>query len=332
MPVKPSVIAQQTRLFPKNNGADAYNITGIAAKCDWVVLSDVCEPHVHLVKQVETPRFIYLSLRAPFAALQYFYECVLPQMNGPFVLVSGSEDVTIPVQTDIRWREYNEAENHIIHAIQTHPLLVHWFAENLVGNDSDVMSPLPLGLVFPDSQTSPVISLPDSTPLAERPNTVFCAHRVRQGGQWERRRKVTELATTAWQDFCVSCTDEMSEPDFYATIQQHSFVICVEGGGVDPAPKAWHALMNGAIPIVCSAGVKGAYSHFPVVFVDDWDANAITESKLAEWKSLYVEWFDNSKQRNELLRRLGIEYWWGLVSDTYNNVVEQPVTSEHAEI
>ena len=29
-----------TRLFPKNAGASTYRLTGLAAMCDWVILSD----------------------------------------------------------------------------------------------------------------------------------------------------------------------------------------------------------------------------------------------------------------------------------------------------
>ena len=31
---------QNTLLFPKNQGAHAYQLTGIAAHCDWVLLTD----------------------------------------------------------------------------------------------------------------------------------------------------------------------------------------------------------------------------------------------------------------------------------------------------
>ncbi|MEN9063000.1 hypothetical protein [Ponticoccus litoralis] len=33
-----------TRLFPKAGGADRYRISGLAARCDWVVLSDTQPP------------------------------------------------------------------------------------------------------------------------------------------------------------------------------------------------------------------------------------------------------------------------------------------------
>src|SRR5690606_38296292 len=89
-----------TRLFPKNRGADAYVVNGIARRCDWVVLSDRQPPQASLVRQVETeaPRHVFVSLREPFQALAFFIERVLPMIRGPFVLVSGSEDASLPRQ------------------------------------------------------------------------------------------------------------------------------------------------------------------------------------------------------------------------------------------
>jgi hypothetical protein len=58
-----------TRLFPKNQGAGAYVLNGIAGRCDWVVASDMQEPHALLVQRVltDSPRHVFLSMRSPFA-------------------------------------------------------------------------------------------------------------------------------------------------------------------------------------------------------------------------------------------------------------------------
>ena len=44
-----------TRLFPKGQGADAYRLTGVAARCDWVLLSDTAAPEVALARRVDGP-------------------------------------------------------------------------------------------------------------------------------------------------------------------------------------------------------------------------------------------------------------------------------------
>jgi hypothetical protein len=50
-----------------------------------------------------------------------------------------------------------------------------------------------------------------------------------------------------------------------------SFTACAHGGGIDPSPKAWEAVMMGTIPIIQHSTLDDAYAQLPVVFIDDWD-------------------------------------------------------------
>lgn len=310
--------AHQTRLFPKNQGADKYIINGIAARCDWVVLSDMQAPNTALVKRRnQAPKTVFLSLRAPFVAISYFYNEVLPQLNAPFVLVSGSEDITVPEQTDKRWRAFNGEERAMIAGILSHPNLIHWYAENLDDADQPNMSPLPLGLVHHESDAKPDLVDANPVPLKERGTTVLCAHRIREGEQWAPREQVSELAKTHWAAFCHVISEEVSLEDYFNALHQHSFVLCVEGGGIDPSPKAWHALLNGTIPIICSPSLRSAYKQFPVVFVDDWSAASLTETKLAKWKEALQPWYDEPILRQQVMYKLGLDYWWDTISCHY---------------
>lgn len=303
-----------TRLFPKNHGADAYAITGFAARCDWVVLSDHRVPHVYLRRNRHTdhPRHIFLSLRAPFHAIRHFVESILPGLTSDFVLITGSEDITLPRQTDARWREFDAQEQAMFARILDHPNLLHWYTENLDAGGHPKRSPLPLGLVFPDGMPNG-IALPESPPLASRPLRVFCSHRQREGSQWEVRRHVARLANGPWRDVCTVPGGELPEPVFMATVERHAFVICAEGGGLDPSPKAWTALLHGAIPIIRDTALVPAYAHLPVVVVADWTADAISSVKLARWRAEMLPWFDDAAGRREVLHRLSSDYWWRLV-------------------
>ena len=57
----------------------------------------------------------------------------------------------------------------------------------------------------------------------------------------------------------------------------------VDGGGLDPSPKAFEAVLSGSIPIIQHYPGDDAYREFPVVFVDDWDVKTITGERLAVW-------------------------------------------------
>lgn len=309
-PVGETLEVMSTRLFPKNRGADGYAITGIAARCDWVVLSDSQAPRATLVKREEgSPRHVFLSFRAPFDALSFFLDQVLPQIVEPFVLVSGSEDITVPRQLDRRWRPFSTEEIIRINALLEDPRLVHWYAENLDDASHPKFSPIPLGMVFPAS-SGPQMRVPSVPPLGARPTSVLCAHRVRNGAQWDLRREVTRLCRDYFSGFCTVVEDEVPEHRFIELVHRHAFVICVAGGGLDPSPKAWQVLLHGAIPIIRSTPLDAAYARLPVALVEEWNASTLSRAKLGEWTSRYSPIHDIPEHRAVMLQRLGIDYWW----------------------
>ncbi|MBZ9610334.1 hypothetical protein [Rheinheimera maricola] len=308
-----------TRLFPKNNGAEAYIVTGLAARCDWVILSDHKAPQVYLKynNSGKSPDTIFLSLRNLRAVLPFFVEEVLPKLTQPFVLISGSEDVTLPNQIDKRWPALTSIERELITTILKHVQLSHWFVENLDDAISNKMTPIPVGMVYPDSQPASVIEV--SVPLLElRPLRVLCAHRVREGQQWQLRKDVSQIAMHNWQHFATVLTTEVTEAEFIDLVKQHSFVICAQGGGLDPCPKAWLALYYGAIPIIQTSALEEAYRHLPVVQVDDWQPDTLTVEKLRKWQSDLRHHFDTTEGRASLLQKLTLDYWWQLVLSKVN--------------
>jgi len=303
---------QSTRLFPKEKGADAYIVNGIAALCDWAVLSDFTHPFVHLHKNNQTtlPRHIFLSLRSPYDALKYFDEYILPGIRSSFVLVSGSEDVTVPNQIDKRFRCYNQNEKDTISKILDHPCLFHWFAENLDDDSHPKMSPIPLGMLFKEGMPAMGVTIPPISPLSTRPLRVLCAHRFFEVEQYEKRRYVSRLAKEYWLDFCTCLEHEVPEDEFVTLLKEHSFVLCVEGGGIDPSPKAWQAIMHGTVPIILDSALRSAYQKLPVVLVPQWDAKCIDAARLEKWHREFSAIHDDIKSRQEVINRLGIEYWW----------------------
>jgi hypothetical protein len=310
--VPTEIQVHSTRLFPKGAGAEAYRITGIAKRCDWVVLSDEQEPHAVLVEQRSgtSPRHVFLSLRQPFAALEFFYGQVLPRINGPFRLISGSEDITLPLQRDRRWRRFHAKEAQIIQEILTDSRLLSWAAENLESWPDSRWMPLPLGLTMADAKGDDVCRIRSCPPQSHRPLRLLCAHRIREGEQWDQRRRVTRLCQeefSAWSDVL---EEELTELVFLRLLRMHAFVICAEGGGVDPSPKAWKALLNGAIPILRSSGLDAAYRQLPVAIVADWSREELALDRLRCWQATLAPWFDEPERRAEVCHRLSLDYWW----------------------
>ncbi|MEB3255353.1 MAG: hypothetical protein VKJ05_03080 [Synechococcaceae cyanobacterium] len=301
-----------TRLFPKYGGAEAYALSGIAARCDWVVLSDEQEPQVVLRRRVErqTPRHVFLSLRQPYAALAFFEAEVLPRIRGPFRLVSGSEDVTLPRQLDKRWRPFTPEERKRIVRILHDPRLTAWAAENLDAGIHPKLMPLPVGLTFPEGGAERPLPIPRIPPQGCRPLRLLCAHRVREGPQWEPRRQVLEMARRELAAWTTLLEEEVPERRFIQLLRQHAFVLCVAGGGLDPSPKAWLAMLHGTIPVVQSSALDGAYRDLPVAFVDEWSAEALQPQQLAAWQRSLIAAIDTPEGRRRTLERLSLEHWW----------------------
>ena len=305
-----------TRLFPKGSGADAYRITGIAARCDWVVLSDEQSPQTVLVEQRQglSPRHIFLSLRQPFAALKFFHSQVLPRVEGRFRLISGSEDITVPTQLDQRWRAFHASEQKIMEQILDDSRLMSWAAENLSTQSDRRWMPLPLGLTFPEGGSEDPVRVPSCQPQSSRPLRVLCAHRVREGEQWNLRRQITRLCQDELPAWSSLYEEEVSAPMFERLLRMHAFVICGAGGGIDPSPKARLALLHGAIPILRSSGLDGAYRQLPVVIVSDWNSEELSLERLRSWQATLAPWFDEPQRRAEVLHRLSIDYWWQMIN------------------
>lgn len=302
--------SHSTRLFPKGRGADQYEVSGIAARCDWVVLSDVVEPRVHLKKYAQDrPKSVFLSLRAPFDALEFFADAVLPQIDGPFVLLSGSEDVTLPLQTDLRWRAFNEKEAKIIQSILDCEHVIAWFVENLDSLNHHKFQPLPLGMVYPDGRSG-LEAAPSVSKLSDRLPRAMIGHRLRQGDQWAVRKRVSDMANRHWSKFCTVLKDEISEDRYCQLMSEHAFVICVEGGGYDPSPKAWQALLHGAIPIMLDTPTAQGYDDLPVIRVPRWSPEIISEDLLEHWQREKARFLDAQGRRAQIIERLGEDYWW----------------------
>lgn len=302
-----------TRLFPKGQGAQGYRLTGAAARCDWVVLSDHVAPHagerIH-PDAPASPRTVFLSLRRAEPAIEYFASQVLPRITAPFTLLSGSEDVTTPHQTDHRWPPYPPAILAAIDEILAHPMLIAWWTENLDDASHPKLGPMPLGLLPADGR-SPMAERLDFQPLDQRPLSVLCAHRHREGPQWEPRRQVSAIAATAWAQWTHSPADELDEPAFLRLLSSHAFVLCVEGGGLDPSPKAWLSLLHGAIPIIRKSPTSAAYHGLPVIIIDDWQADMVTAEKLEAWRRELSGTFQRGANwRQHWFDRLSQDYWW----------------------
>ncbi len=253
-----------------------------------------------------------LFVKAVPECLDLFLDRYLPRIAAPsrFVLITGDADTTLPRQVDRRFPDYlGSGLQHRLLSLLDDPRLLHWYAENL-DTPLDGVTPIPLGCINSDGHVIYRQTLADDAPIAirERPLKAFCAHYVREGPQWENRRTVMRFATGAWRAF-VEVHEQIPYDDFFPTLQRYPFVICAGGGGLDPCPKAFTALLAGAIPIIERNPTTVAFGDLPVAFVDGWNSQSLSPARLEAWRDELHPRFEDPAQRRAVLETMSMAYW-----------------------
>jgi len=256
---------------------------GIAAHCDWALLVPCVYGDLS-----RAPRTVFVH----HLMLAHFAKIVLPLIpaDWKFVLVTSGTDQTIPTgRGDERFQVLDGFANHddggpLWQLLTTHPQVLHWYCENHDISNANV-STLPIGVVEGVAGMSHIGIASRPIPLEKRPIKFLVAHRIRTGvGQWKTRSDVSEMCTSQQLEYsrrlalCVSLPATIHRDHrkgvpqniYVAFAQRVSFVVCVHGGGIDPSPKAWEAIMMGTIPIIQHSTLDDAYAHLPVAFVNDW--------------------------------------------------------------
>ena len=99
---------------------------------------------------------------------------------------------------------------------------------------------------------------------------------------------------------------------FIQQIRESPFSLCVNGGGIDPNPKAFTALLAGVIPIIRSFPGDRLYTDngLPVVIIKEWHEDAVTVQKLKEWREELGPKLVDPRSRAEIRRKLMADYWF----------------------
>ncbi|WPT12838.1 hypothetical protein PSENEW3_00002679 [Picochlorum sp. SENEW3] len=295
--------------------------SGFPGRCDLVYgtrssvtmnPSDFVWMNVH---SSEHPRTVFVRTEH----LGDFHQKIMPCLAEPIVLLSGDSDKTVPRQLDPRfnfkcinetaWEQLHQAENEMI---------IHHFAENL-DTAGPKVTPLPLGMnpheYSPEHILDIVAQHKALSPYHNHDAETIVSHKrgmlrvVDTSRPHSDDRILVRRLCESWE-FC-DPKSELPRGDAYLfTLMDYSFLLCPHGGGLDPSPKAWEAIALGVIPIIKKYNDDSAYRQLPVVLVDEWSEDSITEEKLAEWKRRLHPYYSTPEGRLEVLYRLSMEYWW----------------------
>jgi hypothetical protein len=304
-----------TRLQKK----DVYSIedlTGLSKKCDVFIHKTQILP----VKNISNPRYYFVSMYSSLTIF-HFIQHVLPTLIYPIILILASEDYTFPTgKKDVRYNYFrSETNQQLVDKMIHHPMIKRIFVENL-DTLHPKLTPIPLGIHpvsdinFMNLYTDLQLKLTFDTARTDR---ILCVHRLHADGtaQWDDRKKINSYCSTVWKPY-VQFFNHLNNNDFKTKLLESKFVMCVHGGGIDPSPKVWQALLCGCIPIIESSTLDEAYSRFPVIYVDNWNEDAITTEKISEWNSLYEKFYKDIELRKNVLKMLTLDYWWNIISNT----------------
>lgn len=289
-----------TRLF--NN-----KITGLASKCDIVILKENS-----IIKNNYNYNTIFINTRDKNGdAIKFFYDYILKQINNRKVnLIIAGEDWTFPRSIDKRMSRTTPFKMKIFKEIVSHPNINKIFVENLDMNlNPSKIVPIPLGI---NPAEGPInFNYFNKHFSKNKILKVTNLNRDRNGkGQWAERGIVRKLCNTSWSHVFVKVNENFNQKRYLEILTKYTFTLCIHGGGLDPCPKLFEAIICGVIPIIkeCKP-LTDVFLDLPVVIVRKWTPGLINYRNLKKWHDKYKKFHLNDKLRFETLNKLSLDYW-----------------------
>jgi len=299
--------------------ADDLGSPGVAHLCDWS-LTDIGF-HGNLRRQ---PRTLFVQPRHEI--LDEFFARYYPRIapRTRFVLVTGAADHTLPHQTDLRYKPFaGTIHADRFAALRADPRLRAWYSDNL-DDEAFGAIPIPCGSAgrYGCGPEDGLRRHRGPVSLEGRALRALCTHRERPGPQWDKRRGVSALAAGPWRDF-VDLDNDIPCDRFFPTLCRYAFTLCVTGGGLDPSPKAWMAILAGSIPVIESNPMARAYDGLPVAVIDRWEEGALDPARMAAWLADLRPWHEDPIRRAAVVRRLALGPWWRMIRSAAAAPVER---------
>ena len=311
----------------------------IAGRCDWIVFRETIQ------KAKEIPEYIYLNLSEgnPGGAHRdlhgasktfcFFMNSVLATLTSPFTLVVGTADFTFPFCLyDCRYPKIENIDQHL-KTLFSNTFFRKAFVENL---DTDHLrfEPIPLGILGP--VINDIEHIKDIPSSDKRDINLFLCHRSRPDEEQFSIRKHVDEVSKQWNvsnytriisvensDVKTGVGFGIDKKEYIEYLKRSRFCICTTGGGLDPCPKAWEAIAMGCIPIIKTSTMDRVWRKLPVIIVNKWDKDTITEEKLDRWYSRLKD-EHTEPRRSENIKMLTNEYWFNFIKESSMKPVEYP--------
>ena len=256
--------------------------------------------------------------------LRLFVTKVVPRIRHSFVLVSGDSDITVP---------YEAMTEQDTNRLLNNPLLIHWYAQNLICHHFQKVLPMPIGLDFHTIASNPNFAWRQSNepsspveqerilkgiraksqPFDQRNMKILVNFTMNNDRFGQRKSALTVIPNEL---LCVS-QEFMPRTVLWNKMTEHAFVLSPFGMGMD-CHRTWEALCLGCIPIVQTNALSELFDGLPVLVVDDW--SQITPQLLTDTIDKFASFAYD---------KLKLEYWTNTVNA---RILESAVTKSTVSI
>lgn len=239
-----------------------------------------------------------------------FFKFHLNNFKEPIILVSGDTDTIVP--DDIEY--FEEYHNN--------PKIILWYVQNLnFDKNYSKLRYLPIGLDyhtlslcdFSHSWGRKINPLDQDKELLNQRNeiknikdvisnkAVTNFHLSTFRGPIRRKNYREPVLNILQEKSCVIWLDRQIRSEFWKSCENHAFVICPFGNGLD-THRTWETLCLGRIPIIGKSNLNTLFQDLPFVEVEDW--NQLSEEFLEEkYKNIIEKWDEYN------WNKLTLEYW-----------------------
>lgn len=247
-----------------------------------------------------------------FIKTDYFYETTAEGPNNnyqeilsidtPFVLISGASDYA----PSITFKEKYET-------LINKPNLLAWYSENNL-SEHPKMHGLPVGLCIHNTAQQNInngilLEMRQHTKYFKERSPMIMAHwrnRIHNvcGNEYNEREKLHKIVQKH-PDIFFFTDEKYATKDYYHKIQEHQFIVCPNGNGVDPAPRAWEAMILKVIPIIkTNIHVADVYKDLPCIILEEWN-QVFDTSFLIEQQTRIEKMFET----DDYLHKLSVAHW-----------------------
>lgn len=306
----------------------------IADLCDWVFVDGHRRKRFNINNpKISKQMFSNTKPKTIFVKTDCLYDFLTSKFikmidkEHQFILITGDGDLSVPFQIDKRMPKTFKNIDKCFDLIIKNKQIKKWCAENcdtIQINDYTIY-PYLLGVV--EDNQDYLLNNIQSIDFSKKIFKVLCQHRTHKldynlsieqlkNEQFGNRMICNKYGKTTWKNQVDVFNPENNSNTYLKTLSKYTFVICAQGGGLDPCPRLFEAILMGTIPILKSSSLDSLFINIdlPVVIVDDWNSNTITDDFLKKSFDKYKDYYENIDLRKKTLNKLTMKYWWDYIN------------------